>query len=305
VQRILNWFRGGPRPRRAPQRRGSAGRPSLEHLEDRLAPATLSAVPVAASPGEVFAVTSTHSLVYIKNGGPPVTIAPNGTVLSVSAGRLDDCWAVMNNHSLWHWHLNWDPSPIAPGGISEEICTTAQPQEVYAVTTGGVLLHYHGSWLPPLAAGILKISADQVGDVFAIRIDHSLWEHTAANIWLPLSPANSALSISAGPFGDVFVVFADHSLRHHGGTWTLISGPGTIEAISAGWVGEVYAVTTLHALVHYKSGNPPQLLAGPGSVTDSISADYNGDVFAVPIVNHSLWEHTAVWVQRDGPGTML
>jgi hypothetical protein len=311
VQRILNWFHGGPRPRRA-DRRGPVSRLCLEHLEDRLAPATLSAVPIAASPGEVFAVTSTHSLVYVKNGGPPVTISPAGTVLSASAGRVDDCWAVMNDHSLRHWHLNWDPSPYMPAGtVSEEICTTAQPGEVYAIRTDLALIHHTSAgWDPsPLApAGtVLKVSADQVGDVFAVFSNHSLWENTA-KIWKMLLPPNAVLSISAGPSGDVFAVSTGHALLwHHGITWTQLSGPGTIEAVSAGATDEVYAVTTQHALEHLRITPVAliwQQLAPPGSMTDSISADYNGDVFAVPI-NHALLEHTAVWVQRDVPGSML
>jgi hypothetical protein len=70
----------------------------------------------------------------------------------------------------------------------------------------------------------------------------------------------------------------------------------------------VYAVGTVHGLWHYKSTLPLfhwEQFSPEGTMTDSISADYNGDVFAVP-TDHSLWEHTSGgWAQLSAPGTML
>jgi hypothetical protein len=312
MRRLLNWLCSESGVRRPARRR-----PALEQLEDRYALSTLSAVPVASSPGEVFAIAADHSLVRYQ-GNTTTPLSPAGTILSVSAGRLDDVYAVASDHSLWRWTPSQPGNHWAllspAGSISEQIFATVQEGEVFVVPTDGSLWHYNSSlpgnhWEMLSPGGtILSISADHYSDLFALASDHSLWEH-AGSTWTELSPANTILSVSAGPFGDVFAVAADHSLWHHDSKWSLLSAAGTVEAISAGWIdSEVFAVTADHGLWHYKGTLPGthwEQLSPAGSMTDTISADYNDEVFAVP-TDHSLWEHSSSgWVLRSAAGTML
>jgi hypothetical protein len=312
--RFVNKFLGKSRGGRAAKGQARSIRPVLEQLEDRYALSAISAVPIATSPGEVFAVGSDHSLKEYHNGNPPVTLSPAGTILSVSSGRLDDVYAVASDHSLWRWTPtqpgdHWQM--LSPAGtITEQIFATVNDGEVFAVPTDASLWrHTNAGWAPLLAPNTtLNVSVDHFGDAFVLGIDHSLTEMSGGASTL-LSPAGTILSISAGFSGDVFVVASDHSLWHHDSTWSLLSAAGSIESISAGYVNnEVYAVTTDHGLWHYKSTLPAdhwEQLSPAQTITDDISADYSGDVFVVP-TDHSLWDHSfSGWKAIDSPNTTL
>jgi hypothetical protein len=316
---FVSRFLGKSRGSRVAGGRVRSSRPVLESLEDRYVLSTISAVPVAGSPGEAFTVGSDHSLKMYQSALSPVTLSPAGTILSVSAGRLDDVYAVGSDHSLWRWTPSQPGNHwqiLSPAGtISEQIFATANDGEVYVVPMDhSVWRHTTSGWglgpLPGLGANTsLDVSVDHVGDVFVLGIDQSLMEESGGMAPVTLSGAGTILQISAGFSGDVFVVASDHSLWHHDSIWHELSGAGTIESISAGFVDdEVYAVPTDHSLWHYKStlpGNHWEPLSIPGSITDAISADQSGDVFAVPTDN-SLWDHTAMgWKQWDAPNTTL
>jgi hypothetical protein len=304
---FVSRFLGTSRGSRAAKGRARSSRPVLESLEDRYALTAISAVPVASSPGEVFAVGSDHSLKMYHSGMPPVTLSPAGTILSVSPGRLDDVYAVASDHSLWrHTTAGW--TLLSPAGtISEHICATANDGEVFTVPTDGSLWqHTNAGWAPLLGPNTtLDVSVDHVGDVFVLGSDHSLTE-ISGGVSTLLSPAGTILQISSGFSGDVFAVASDHSLWHHDpAKWSSLSPAGTIEAISvsAGGNNEVYAVTTDHGLWHWK-GSWAQLLPA-GTMTDDVSADQNGDVYAVP-TDHSLWDHTPKgWMSLDTPNSTL
>jgi hypothetical protein len=250
---------------------------------------------------------------------------------------------VASDHSLWHWNVSLPGDHwlmLSPAGtISEEISATGKDGEVYAVASDHSLWqHTNSGWTMLSPAGtILSVSAGGVG-VFAIAGDHSLWEFNAGQAgigrfksdgWSLLSPAGTILSISAGPHGEVFALASDHSLWHYGDEtpfWRELSGPGTIESISAGSNGalaelavlgimrdDVFAVTSDHGLWRYKadggrresSANWEQL-SPAGTMTEVISADSHGDVFAVPTAYESVWEHTSAgWTQLYIPGVPI
>ena len=165
------------------------------------------------------------------------------------------------------------------------------------------------------AAGTITESAQPVepDPVFAVRTDHSLWEHTTTG-WQNLSPAGTILSISsitdAAGQDDVYAVTADsHLWEHTPAGWAMLSA-GSFQQLSAATNSSgnavIFAVLTdnslwenssLFAGDHWRRLSPGGTILSISAVTD---ASGNDDVYAVTADRH-LWQHTpSGWAMLSG-----
>ncbi len=152
------------------------------------------------------------------------------------------------------------------------------------------------------AGTILSANAvtDALGndDVFAVKSDSHLWEHTPFG-WAILS-GDSFQSVSAGLDGAgsavVYGVLTDNSLWEHnsafaGNGWANLSPAGTILSASAGANDEVFAITADHHVWQHSLTGWSMASAGSfQALSGNAGTAGGGELFAV-LTDGSFWEY--------------
>lgn len=286
---------------------------SLEPLEDRQVPSTITAVG-----SSVYVIRPDNSLWERQGAGDWFKLTDGGFAASIgvvadSHSGQNAVFALTTGGWLFGYQLGsaWQPLGGYFTSLSAGTDSTGRA-EAFALTVKGGLYEFNTAGATHLGDFVSTLSAAGSGSVFAILSDHSLHEHTPQG-WTSVASANTTVAVSVvneasgtqvlyslSPNGFLYVSrvgatpsqLIGSAVGMAAGTDT--SGQATLFALT-GQIGPLGQTS----LFEFSQHSGPLFL---GNWISSLAASDQDVAFAV-LTDQSVWEHApSGWIQLASAG---
>ncbi|MBI4285755.1 MAG: hypothetical protein HY670_07635 [Chloroflexi bacterium] len=199
--------------------------------------------------------------------------------------------------SGWEWQ-----NPLPHGNPFYDIWGSSS-SDVFAVGSGGTILHYDGTSWSEMTSGtmdtLLAAWGSSASDVFAIG-DRGTILHYDGTSWSEMDTGTTGtlFDVWGSSASDVFAVGSSGTILHYDGTsWSQMSS-GTMDTLLAAWgssASDVFAIGSGGTILHYGGASWTLMDSGTSNSLYGVWGNSSSDVFAVGEWGTVLHYDTGSW----------